>query len=95
MGIVDPEKAWSFETIWAILGIIVAIVSTIYVEYKKWRGVKSDETLRYEYQKSFDKIISDLSSCNKYDTVNNSTSSFSVISSTKGIKVLELLIASM
>ena len=62
----NPEQVGSYLTmLWSLLAIIVAVVGTIFVEYKKWRGVKSDETLRYEYQKSFDKIIGDLSSCNK------------------------------
>ena len=49
---------------WAILGIVVVFIGTVIREYIKWKGAKSDETLRYEYQKSFDKIISDLSSEN-------------------------------
>ena len=49
---------------WALLGIIVVVIGTVIREYIKWKGAKSDETLRYEYQKSFDKIISDLSSEN-------------------------------
>ena len=49
---------------WAILGIVVVVIGTVIREYIKWKGTKSDETLRYEYQKSFDKIISDLSSEN-------------------------------
>ncbi|MBO5728310.1 MAG: pentapeptide repeat-containing protein [Paludibacteraceae bacterium] len=49
---------------WAVLGIVVVVIGTVIREYIKWKGAKSDETLRYEYQKSFDKIISDLSSEN-------------------------------
>lgn len=49
---------------WALLGIVVVIIGTIIREYIKWKGAKSDETLRYEYQKSFDKVVSDLSSEN-------------------------------
>ena len=49
---------------WAILGIVVVVIGTIIREYIKWKGAKSDETLRDEYQKSFDKVISDLSSEN-------------------------------
>lgn len=50
---------------WAVLGIVVVIIGTIIREYIKWKGTKSDETLRDEYQKSFDKVVSDLSSENK------------------------------
>ena len=49
---------------WVILGIVVAVIGTIINEYIKWKGVKSDETLRDEYQKSFDKVVRDLSSNN-------------------------------
>ena len=47
---------------WAILGITIVIIGTIIREYIKWKGAKSDETLRDEYQKCFDKVVSDLSS---------------------------------
>lgn len=49
---------------WALLGIVIVIIGTIIREYIKWKGAKSDETLRDEYQKSFDKVVSDLSSEN-------------------------------
>ena len=49
---------------WAILGIVVVIIGTVIREYIRWKGAKSDETLRDEYQKSFDKVVTDLSSDN-------------------------------
>ena len=52
------------EDYWALLGIIVVIIGTCIREYIRWKGAKSDETLRDEYQKSFDKVVSDLSSEN-------------------------------
>lgn len=53
-----------FKEYWAILGIIAVVIGTIINEYIKWKGIKSDETLRYEYQKSFEKVVGDLSSEN-------------------------------
>lgn len=53
-----------FKEYWAVLGIIAVIIGTIINEYVKWKGVKSDETLRDEYQRSFDKVVGDLSSEN-------------------------------
>lgn len=68
LGYIEGEKIlnWlrEFKELWAVLGILGFILATIYREYVKWRGVKSDETLRYEYQRSFDKVVSDLSSDN-------------------------------
>ena len=49
---------------WAVLGIVVVVIGTVIREYIKWKGAKSDETLRDEYQKSFDKVVTDLSSDN-------------------------------
>ena len=49
---------------WAVLGIVVVVIGTVIQEYIKWKGAKSDETLRDEYQKSFDKVVTDLSSDN-------------------------------
>ena len=49
---------------WAILGIVVVVIGTTIREYIRWRGAKSIETLRDEYQKSFDKVVQDLSSAN-------------------------------
>ena len=53
-----------FKELWGVLIILGFIFATIFKEYVKWRGLKSDETLRYEYQRSFDKVVSDLSSDN-------------------------------
>ena len=50
---------------WVVLGIAVAIAGAVVREYIKWRGRKSDETLRYEYQQSFDTAVRNLSSKNK------------------------------
>ena len=65
---IDLEEIWNwlyeFKELWAVLGIVGFIFATIFREYVKWKGVKSDETLRYEYQRSFDKVVSDLSSDN-------------------------------
>ena len=49
---------------WAVLGIVVVVIGTTIREYIRWRGAKSIETLRDEYQKSFDKVVQDLSSAN-------------------------------
>lgn len=49
---------------WAVLGIVVVVIGTTIREYIRWKGAKSIETLRDEYQKSFDKIVQDLSSAN-------------------------------
>lgn len=54
----------AFGKSWVIWGIVAVIIGTVIKEYIKWRGLKSDETLRYEYQRSFDKVVSDLSSDN-------------------------------
>lgn len=53
-----------FQEYWAALGIVVVIVGTAIREYIKWKGAKSDETLRDEYQSSFNKVVRDLSSDN-------------------------------
>ena len=53
-----------FQEYWAALGIVVVIVGTVIREYIKWKGAKSDETLRDEYQNSFNKVVRDLSSDN-------------------------------
>lgn len=49
---------------WEVLGISAVIVATAITTYFKWRGIKSTETLRDEYQKSFDKVVTNLSSDN-------------------------------
>ena len=47
-----------------ILGFLVIVIGTVILVYIKWKAAKSDEKLRCQYQKSFDKILSDLSSEN-------------------------------
>lgn len=47
------------------IGIVVAAIGAVIGEYYRWSGKKSINTLRDEYQRSFDKTVCDLSSENK------------------------------
>ena len=50
---------------WEGLCVVAVVVGAAFTAYVRWRGLKSTETLRDEYQRSFDKVVTDLSSDNR------------------------------
>lgn len=52
------------KTNWEGLSIVSVTIATIITTFIKWRGIKSDRTLRDEYLNSFEQLIINLSSNN-------------------------------